>query len=152
MLSPHIKIKVRCLLIHESNVLVADANTFETTDERYMVPRDSYRLLGGSVEFGETAEDGIRREIREELQSEIVELEHIDVIEHIYIQNEAPHHEIVFLFTGHVANAAIFEQGVIHIEEESYAFDARWVPIEELVQGSLPIYPAYNYGALFENL
>lgn len=53
-----------------------------------MVPRDITllhgSLRGGKIEPGETPEDALRREIREELETDVLVMELIDTIEYVY--------------------------------------------------------------------
>jgi ADP-ribose pyrophosphatase YjhB (NUDIX family) len=45
-----------------------------------------YRFVGGSVKFGETTEKALRREIREELNSEIENLKFLQVVrKHLHL-------------------------------------------------------------------
>jgi NADH pyrophosphatase NudC (nudix superfamily) len=44
-----------------------------------------YRPLGGAIAFGEHSRECIVREIREEMRTEITDLDHVGVIENIFI-------------------------------------------------------------------
>jgi len=144
-----IRVKAMCLLVHDNRVLVADANTQKGKEGgRKVVPGNFYRVPGGSINFDETAEDGVRREIREELQSEIENLERIDVV--TYAGEKG--HEIVFLFKGQLAKKELCEKDSIHIDEDEYEFDARWIPIDELLSRNAPLYPALDYKNLFQKI
>lgn len=148
-----IRVKAMCLLVHDNCILVADANTLKGKEGgRKIVPGNFYRVLGGSINFDETAENGVRREIREELQSEIENLERIDVVENLFTYAGERGHEIVFLFKGQLAKKELCEKNSIHIDEDEYEFDARWIPIDELLSGDAPLYPALDYKSLFEKI
>lgn len=142
-----------CLFVHDGRVLVADANTFKSKGgSRKVVPGNFYRVLGGSINFDETAEDGVRREIREELQGEIENLERVDVVESLFTYAGERGHEIVFLFKGQLARKELYKQDSVHIDEDEYEFDARWIPIDEILHGDAPLYPTLNYQALLEKI
>jgi len=94
----------------------------------------------------------VRREIREELQSEIENLERIEIIENIFTYAGEKGHEIVFLFKGQLARKELYKQETIHIDEDEYEFDARWIPINALLNGDVPLYPAFDYKLLFEKV
>ncbi len=143
-----IRVKAMCLIIHNQKVLVADGDTFKS-NVRHVVPGHFYRVLGGSMNFQETSEQSVRREIREELGSEIDNLEKLDVIENHFIYAGEQDHEIVFLFKGRLARKELTEQNVIHIVEDSYEGDAVWVPIEEMLKGDRPLYPTTDYKKYF---
>ncbi|WP_433202710.1 NUDIX hydrolase [Dactylosporangium sp. CS-047395] len=67
-----------------------------------------YRPLGGGIEFGEPAADAVRRELREELGVELYNVELLGVLENIFTAFGRPGHEIVFVFTADVVDAAIY--------------------------------------------
>lgn len=57
-----------------------------------------YFFPGGHVEFGETLEKSIKRELKEELDISIEKLRFIGVVENIYIQDKEKHCEVNFIF------------------------------------------------------
>jgi NADH pyrophosphatase NudC (nudix superfamily) len=59
-----IRIKAMCLFYKDGKVLVSKGFD-KVKNENF------YRVLGGSVNFFETGEAGVRREIQEELLSEV---------------------------------------------------------------------------------
>ena len=73
-----IRVKVLCLLIRDDKMLVAKLND-------PVKGTDFYRLLGGTLDFYETTENGVRREIREELDSEVDNLELVKVVENLFV-------------------------------------------------------------------
>ena len=146
-----IRVKAMCLFIHEGRVLVANGNSLRTRSEECMVvPGNFYRAIGGSIDFSETSEQGVRREIREELGSEIESLELLDVIESIFEYEGQQNHEIAFLYKGKLTNEAVLNTDVLHIMEDTYEFDAEWVAIEQILNGSTPLYPAAPYERLLQ--
>lgn len=140
-----IKIKAMCLFHKDGKVLVAKC--FDKIKNEHF-----YRILGGSVNFFETGEAGIRREIQEELSSEIENLKLVDVIENLFTYEGSKGHEIVFLYTGDLARKELYAQNVIHIIEDTYEVDAEWIPVSDILNGKIPLYPALDYAALFKKL
>ena len=148
-----IKVKAMCLFLHNNRILVGDARTLTgKKNGRKIVPGNFYRVLGGSIRFNETAAEGVRREIQEELQSEIENLEQIDVIENLFTYAGKQGHEIVFLFKGQLAKKKLHEQKMIHIIEDGYEFDAKWVSFDMLLNGDTPLYPSFDYKSYFKQL
>jgi ADP-ribose pyrophosphatase YjhB (NUDIX family) len=139
-----IRVKAMCLFVHEGRVLVADASSFVGAN-RGVVPGDFFRVLGGSINFGETAEQGVKREIMEELGSEISDLRLLDVVENIFTYAGEDQHEIAFLFKGVLERKELLNKDTFHVVEADYEFDATWVPIEDLLSGDKPLYPSSNY-------
>ena len=55
-------------------------------------PEGYHRLIGGSVEFGESHQDAIRREVEEELVAAIEDAVLLTVVENIYTVDGKPGH------------------------------------------------------------
>ncbi|HUD39313.1 MAG TPA: NUDIX domain-containing protein [Streptosporangiaceae bacterium] len=72
------------------------------------------RPLGGHVEFGEYAEQTVRREFAEEIGQALTGVRLAGVVENIFAWGGATDHEIVFIFTAAFADPAAYE-----IEEQS---------------------------------
>jgi len=90
-----------------------------------------YRPPGGSIEFGERSRDAIRREIREELHSEINDLRYLGAVENIFGADDVLlGHEIVQLFSGELARSDLYAQETVPIiEANGLPFTAYWVNI-----------------------
>lgn len=139
-----IVVKVEYLVVSDNRVLAGkgrdrvENNTF-------------YRVLGGSLNFGETAEEGMRREIREELRCEIDNLQLADVFENIFTYESKRGHEIVFLFKGDLSEQALYGRDIIHIieDENDYKFDAEWISIDDVLNKKIALYPEWDYSRIF---
>lgn len=112
--------------------------------------QEHFRIIGGSLDFDERAEEGIRREVREELHCDIENLELVDVIENLYTYNGQKGHDIIFLYKGDLSDRSLYEKDKIVIDEEEYAsFEAKWVPVEDILSGKTILYPAYDWVKVF---
>ena len=98
------------------------------------------RTLGGAIEFGERAEDTIRREIREELGAEIRDPHLLGVLENIFEIAGQPRHELVFVFDAELADRALYDRVELPVRESACIAPARWLPLDAFGD-SLPIYP-----------
>ncbi len=76
-----------------------------------------YRPLGGGIEFGERAEETIRREVREEIGAEVAALRYLFTLENIFIFNGETGHEIVMVFDGLLSDESLYRQAVIEGQE-----------------------------------
>jgi len=133
------------LVIEHDGKLLAGKGYDEAKDEHF------YRLLGGGVNFQETTEEAIRREIKEELDSEIEDLRLLDTVENIFEYNGEKGHEICFIYDGELANTSLFNKEKIHIVEETYEFDAHWVPVREFLEKDAQLYPKFDYKNFLKN-
>lgn len=63
-------------------------------------PLGYHRFVGGSVELGETHRDALIREVREELNADVLDLTYLGCIENIFQLAGELGHEIVFMYSG----------------------------------------------------
>ncbi len=123
-----------CLLEHQNRLLLQE---FWHEHDRYHF----FRPPGGGIELGERAVDAARREMREELDTEISEPELITVLENIFEYGGETKHEIVFLFRAAVLDERITSVPEIQILDNTYAFRAVWQPVERLLREEVVLYP-----------
>ena len=101
-----------------------------------------YRSLGGGIEFGEKAEDTVRRELKEELNVEVGEVRYLGTLENIFVFNGTPSHEIVMIYDGALVNSGLYEQAVIVGEEANgEVIRAVWMSLDEFGEGRSILYP-----------
>ena len=98
------------------------------------------RTLGGAIEFGERAEDAIRREMREELGADILHPRLLGVLENIFELQGQRHHEIIFVFDADFADTTLYDRDALQVNEAACIEPATWVSIETFGD-DLPIYP-----------
>jgi len=58
----------------------------------------NYFLPGGHLEFGETAEECLRRELKEELDAKVASLKFLTYLDNYYTKDKIDHQEINLLF------------------------------------------------------
>ena len=139
-----------CMLIENGYMMVGDGESMKSNG-RHVTPGNFFRVLGGSIEKGETAEEAVRRELREEINMEIENLEFLKVVENIFTYAGEKKHEIVFMFKGKPSIKNLDKDKVTHVIEEGYEFDIKWVKISELLNGPKILYPATDYKQLLSN-
>ncbi len=124
-----------CLIRYEGAILV-----FEGYDP--LGDQTFYRPLGGGIKFGETSEQAVRREFREELDAELVNLRYRQALENIFSFNGRSGHEIVLLYEGEFADPSFYNKlTIIGHEDNGAPFKALWKPIAEFEDGRAPLYP-----------
>jgi 8-oxo-dGTP pyrophosphatase MutT (NUDIX family) len=99
-----------------------------------------YRPLGGGIEFGETAEEALRRELREELGVELGAIRLLGVLENLFRFQGSAGHEIVFVFDAVVADPGFYstDPPPVVLDEGSRV---SWEPVTRFVDGSARLYP-----------
>ena len=103
-------------------------------------PDGYHRLIGGSVEFGETHREAIVREVDEELGATIHDLEYLAAVENIFRIDGVLGHEIVFLYSGRLEPQPA-EVSATLTESDGSVVPVRWRPVADEAE-PLPLYPA----------
>ncbi|WP_334153107.1 NUDIX hydrolase [Microbacterium sp.] len=101
---------------------------------------DFLRAIGGGIEFGERADDALRREFMEELGVELQEVELLGVRENIFTYEGEPGHEF-----AHIYAVSSVELDAVPLDAELHVLDegspVRWVPISEIRDGERVLFP-----------
>ena len=99
-----------------------------------------HRLIGGSVELGETHREAVIREVDEELGARIVDLTFLGMVENIFRLNGELGHEVVALYRGTLDPAPGPEGGTL-TESDGSVVPVVWRPLDD-TELAVPLYPA----------
>jgi ADP-ribose pyrophosphatase YjhB (NUDIX family) len=138
MSTGRIKVKAMAIYVAHGRMLVTPSYD-SVKKQRY------YRLLGGHVEFGERAEETLRREMLEELAADIEVLERLDVVENVFIYEGRDYHEIVFIHHARFLDDAITRRDDLRNLEADHEEIFRWLPAGDVIDGDIPLYPVADY-------
>jgi len=103
-----------------------------------------YRPLGGGIEFGESSEETVCRELKEEINVEVDKgsLKDLGTLENIFTFNGTPGHEIVQVFDGALTESGLYDQAVVVGKEANgEAIRAVWMSLDEFGEGKSILYP-----------
>ncbi|ALN72296.1 NUDIX domain-containing protein [Aureimonas sp. AU20] len=130
-----IKTKVIGLAFQEGRLLA-----FEVTDDESRLR--GVRPLGGSIEYGETREEALRREFREELDTEIEITGGWTVFESRYRKGDEIRHEFLFAAPIRLLDRHIPLDGeATYLEGDGSLCRARWFDIPALARGEPVLFP-----------
>ena len=103
----------------------------------------SFAFPGGHVEFGETNEETLIREFKEEIGAGIRVGELKWVAEVFFPWGNKPCHQICLYYTVEILSPEIPKDGVFmaaeHIEGRNFQLEYHWVPLNEVEK--LEVYP-----------
>lgn len=103
----------------------------------------SFAFPGGHVEFGETNEQTLVREFREEIGAYIRVGDLKWVAEVFFPWGDKPCHQICLYYMAEILSPEIPEEGVFraqeHLEGRNFELEFHWVPLEDV--DDLEVYP-----------
>ena len=134
-LTGYIRAKVVCVFRNGNRILVVDAYD-PTKQELFYCPP------GGRIEFGETSEAALRREMREELGTEIENPELLGVLENLFTFDGNRGHEIVFVYNAELADRSLYSLDQFKGQESNgQSFNAIWLNLNMIGPETPPVYP-----------
>jgi ADP-ribose pyrophosphatase YjhB (NUDIX family) len=99
-----------------------------------------YRPLGGGIEFGETAESAVRRELQEELGVDLLDIRRLGVLENIFRGFGRDGHEIAFVFGCQLADQTLYERDLVGEILDDAGTKVMWRPLS-CFRCDGPLYP-----------
>jgi len=131
----NIRGKVIGIAMHENRLLVC-----EVLDDEGIIK--GWCPLGGGIEFGETAETAIKREILEELGCGIQIMGNPSVYENIFEHHGFKGHEIIFAFPIIFDNSEIYAKNRFQIVEDKGSLHwVQWMEIDKFRTEAAILFP-----------
>ena len=142
----NIRAKAVCLFRQDDRVLLMQS--FDPAkNEHYLMP------IGGGIEFGELAIDAIQREVMEEIQQPICNLQRLHILENIFTFDAQQGHEIVFIYSADFVQTDIYQMEQIRgVETSGLIYFATWYSQIQLESLAYPVYPKGIEPFLFQSM
>ena len=117
-----LNVRAAAVIIHNNKVLV-----------HRNVNHDHYCLPGGRVEIGESSDNTVKRELKEELGKKIEILNYVATIENFFILDNKKYHEIFFIQKAEFVNDEDkkLEDTLYNIEGKEY-LRYEWLDLKKI--------------------
>ena len=123
-----------CVFSHHGKILVNEA--YDPVDGLSFC-----RPLGGGIEFGETGDQAVAREIREEIGAEVSDVRYVGTLENIFMYLGRPGHEIVRVYDGRLTDTSMYDRhSIAGAESDGQPFGASWRSLDAFGP-QLPLVP-----------
>jgi len=111
---------------------------------------DFWTFPGGRAEFGEPAEQTLRREMREEIGIDVEVVRLLWFVENFFAYEDRYYHEIALYFLMRLPADCTYlaRQGPFQGDEEGVTLTFQWFPRQPEVLSGLPLLPSFLQTAL----
>lgn len=99
-----------------------------------------HRLIGGGIDFGESAAEAVVREFEEELGARLTDVRLLGWLESRFVFDGRSGHEIVAVHTARITQRDLLERDDLGTIAGTGS-TAHWVPAPELLHGARPLLP-----------
>jgi ADP-ribose pyrophosphatase YjhB (NUDIX family) len=117
---------IAAALIRDGDRILVWDDHDPTTGEVVAVP------LAGGIEFGETGEEAIRRELGEEIAATPSRVTYLGLLEDIFFWAGQKRHELYLVYEVELADRAVYDADEVQVvEPDGTSYPARWRPLSE---------------------
>jgi 8-oxo-dGTP pyrophosphatase MutT (NUDIX family) len=134
--TPRIRTVARCIIRRPADGAILVIHAFdEVKSEPFFIPP------GGGIQFGESSEDAVRREFREEFAADVTNLRHIATIENRFHHRGRPGHEIVLIYEGTLIDESLYPRETIPVIDGGELLVGCWRRLDTFRSTANPLGP-----------
>jgi 8-oxo-dGTP pyrophosphatase MutT (NUDIX family) len=123
------------LIEHEGHVFVSKGED-SLTGEVF------YRFLGGGIDFGESSQAALERELMEEVQAQLKDIEYLGCLDNIFTLDGKLGHELIQLFRAGFVDPAFYRLAeTFELVEGNRIEQAFWLETARVFRGECRLVP-----------
>jgi ADP-ribose pyrophosphatase YjhB (NUDIX family) len=131
-----IRVKAICLIINDKNELLVTSDYDSEKKVTFNLP------LGGHVLFRESTIDTIKREFKEEINAELVNINLVTVLENFFRWNGCDRHEINFVYKAELKDKELYnKKEILFLDKRWPNAKVMWRPIHKGLNEKYLLYP-----------
>lgn len=106
-------------------------------------PGTARRFVGGGIEFGETSDEALEREFREELGVAVEAGPVLGTVENLYRWDGEAGHDLAVVREARFADASLYDRETFRgVEDDGvFEYEADWRSFGDLLESPQPFYP-----------
>ena len=130
-------IKAKSICIFENDGFLFVSKAHDHNKNSYF-----YRPIGGTIEYREYSIDTVKREVKEELNTEIDVINLQGILENMFVYNGKKCHEIVFVYKGNFLDKTYYEHKEYDVvETDGSKIPGLWINVNEFINKQKELVP-----------